>query len=162
MKLWPRIKQLSVGQLWKFFVLFLKHPRFIIPSWKATQHTFELCNTRFGNTHHGVNKANAFRHALWNVSLCRNVYKLNQNKQKSVFWAQKVTDLYEKVTQNSGLDDDMDLHNNAMGRAAFLNTLGQNESEIITYLLEKSEKAIKIEHLDQIAEAKNQMVYISE
>ena len=79
-----------------------------------------------------------------------------------MFWAQKVTDLYEKVTQNSGLDDDMDLHNNAMGRAAFLNTLGQNEAEIIEYLLEKSEKAIKVEHFDQIAQVKNQLVYISE
>ncbi len=162
MKLWPRIKQLSLGQLWKFFILFLKHPRYVIPSLKATQHTFQLCNERFGNSHHSTNKANAFRHSLWNVFLCQNAHKLNKNKQKSVFWAQKVTDLYEKVTQNNGLDDEMDLHNNAIGRAAFLNTLGQNQAEIIEYLLVKSEKAVKIDHLDQILEVKNQMVYISE
>lgn len=162
MKLWPRIKQLSFGQLWNFFILFLKHPRYIIPSWKATQHTFQLCNERFGNNHHRTNKANAFRHAYWNVLLSLYAYKINKNKQKSVFWAQKVTDLYEKVTQNSAFDDAMDLHNNAMGRAAFLNTLGQNKDEIIEFLLEKSEKAVKIDQIDAIGMVKNQLVYISE
>ena len=49
--------------------------------------------------------------------------KYAKNKQKSVFWAQKVGDLYEKVTQNEILDQEMDLHNNTTGRILFLNHL---------------------------------------
>lgn len=157
MTIWKRIQHLSGNQLLKFGFLFLGHPLQIIPAIRATKRTFEICNTIYGNKHHRSNKANAFRHALWNVLICRKAYK---NKQKSVFWAQKVTELYEKVTNNAILDEAMDLHNNAVGRLCFLNHLDKTEIEMIHFLQEKAENAIQINSLEEIQTLGTQLVYI--
>jgi hypothetical protein len=148
MNLWARIKQLHLGQLTKLSLLFLSRPLYIIPTISATKKTLLICDTLYKHTHHKSNKANAFRHALWNVLICRKVMKYAQNKQKSVFWAQKVSDLYEKVTQNEILDQEMDLHNNTTGRILFLNHLGQ--------------KAQKTKKIEQMRQHKNELVYLTE
>ena len=84
----------------------------------------------FGSRHHKSNKANAFRHALWNVLICQKTLKKTNNREKSVIWTKKVTDLYEKVTQNEFLDQLMDLHNNEIGRTLFLDLFDKNEATI--------------------------------
>lgn len=162
MKIWARIKKLSITQLWQLSVLFLKQPLLIIPTLKATKRTFQICEELYGNNHHKSNKANAFRHALWNLLICIKTMKILKNKQKSVFWAQKVTDLYEKVTQNELLDEAMDLHNNTIGRICFLNFLNQSETEMITFLQEKAEKAKKIYVLEDFDKLQNQLTYLIE
>lgn len=162
MKIWARIKNLSLPQLWQLSVLFLKHPLLILPTIKATKRTFQICETLFGNDHHKSNKANAFRHALWNVLICEKAMKITKNKQKSVFWAQKFTDLYEKVTQNEILDEAMDLHNNAIGRICFLNFLNQNEKEMSNFLQNKAENAKKAQDIEDLKKIRNQLVYLIE
>ena len=162
MNLWARIKRLSIPQLWDFSILFLKNPLLIIPTLKATKRTFEICNERFGNEHHKSNQANAFRHALWNVLICRNTLKNTKNKQKSVFWAQKVGDLYESVTQNKKLDEAMDLHNNAVGRIYFFNLLDKNEDEIVDFTFKKMELAKKVSKIEEMNRVYNEMVFIEE
>lgn len=82
-----------------------------------------------------------------------------KNKQRSVFWAQKVTDLYEKVTKNELLDEAMDLHNNTVGRICFLNLLDQNEAEIIIFLQNKAENAQIIGKIDDLNKNQRQLVY---
>lgn len=143
-------------------VLCLKHPLLILPTLKATKQTFQVCNELFGNEHQKSNKANAFRHALWNVLICKKSMKSLKNKQKSVFWGQKVTDLYEKVTQNEPLDEAMDLHNNAIGRMCFLNYLGKNEEEMVVFLQNRAKNAIKITYSSNLNLIANQMVYIED
>tara|TARA_R100000935_G_scaffold36196_1_gene57008 strand:- start:114353 stop:114841 length:489 start_codon:yes stop_codon:yes gene_type:complete len=160
--IWARIRKLSVPQLWHLSVVFLKHPLLILPTLQATKQTFKVCNERFGNEHHKSNKANAFRHALWNVLICQKSIKWLKNKQKSVFWAQKVTDLYENVTQNEVLDEAMDLHNNTVGRICFLNFLNQNEAEMILFLQKKTENAKKVEKIDDFKKYQSQLVYLTE
>lgn len=162
MKVWTRIKKLSIAQAWKLSVLFLKHPRLLFPTLLATKRTFAICNTLFGNKHHKSNKANAFRHALWNVQICEKSHKTLKNKQKSAFWAQKVTTLYEKVTQNSAIDEAMDLHNNAMGRLYFFNLLGQNETKMSAFIQEKAKKAIKVNVIEDISKVNGELVFIEE
>ena len=162
MKIWARIKKLSIPQLWKLSVLFLKHPLLIIPSLKATKRTFQICDELYGSDHHKSNKANAFRHALWNVLICKKSQKMLKNKQKSVFWAQKLTDLYEKVTQNEVLDEAMDLHNNTVGRICFFNVLDKNEEEIVIFLKNKAKNAEKVKKLDDFKKHQNQLVYLIE
>ncbi len=85
-----------------------------------------------------------------------------KNKQKSVFWAQNITDLYEKVTQNEVLEEAMDLHNNTIGRICFLNFLDQNEEEIVTFLQNKAENSQKVEKLNAFKKHQNQLVYLLE
>lgn len=121
----------------------------------------QICDELYGKTHHKSNKANAFRHALWNVLICRNALSVTKNKQKSVFWAQKVGDLYEKVTQNEQLDEAMDLHNNSFGRLYFFNTLDFSEEKIIGLIKNESNQAVQIHTINESASSKNRLVYIN-
>ena len=129
---------------------------------RATKRTFEICNQHFGNLHHQNNAANAFRHTLWNILICKYSLKNTKNKQKSVFWAQKVGDLYEKATQNKPLDEAMDLHNNAVGRIYFLNLLDKNEEEIIDYTLKKMKSSKKTTTIEEMKRFYNEMIFIED
>lgn len=132
----------------------------IFPTLKATKKTFEVCNKHFGKSHHKSNSANAFRHVLWNLLICRHTFNYTKNKQKSVFWAQKVGDLYEKVTQNNALDEAMDLHNNAVGRIYFLNLFDKTEEETLQFLLTEVNNAQQVIDIKQMDRFRNKMIYI--
>ena len=119
-----------------------------------------LCNSLFGKKHQLSTKANAFRHALWNILICRKTLKFTKNENKSVVWAQKFTDLYEKVTKNEYLDEAMDLHNNKVGRKVFLSKKQLKNQEMIRFLLEMKEKAQKIEQIEDVIKFDSELVYI--
>lgn len=162
MNIWLRIRQLSLGQLLKLSFLFLSRPLLILPTLRATKRAMQICDERFGTAHHLSNQANAFRHALWNVLICQNTLKRTKNKQKSVFWTQKVGELYEKVTQNEPLDEAMDLHNNTIGRLFFLNNMNKNEAEIIRLLTIMTENGIKVSDVSEMKQWQHKLVYIEE
>ena len=88
--------------------------------------------------------------------------KYSKNKQKSVFWAQKVGDLYEKVTQNEFLDEAMDIHNNAIGRIFFLNNIEQNDGEMIDLLQKMTQNAQKTKTIEAMQCHQNKLVYLKE
>lgn len=161
MKLWARIKQLDKGQFTRFGFFFLRNPRLILPTLKATEETFTICNSLYGKEHHKTNKANAFRHALWNVLLCKKAYR-NKTEAQRMYWAERITGLYESVTKNDPLDRAMDMHNNRMGRSYFLSLLNKNEDEIVHFLQKKTENAQKITKIEDIDTVENLLVYISE
>ncbi|MCK0155883.1 hypothetical protein MWU65_01750 [Cellulophaga sp. F20128] len=160
MKIWTRIRNLNIKQFYKLSLLLAQHPLLIIPTLSATKRTFELCTSFYGNNHGKSNKGNAFRHSLWNALICKQSLKRTKNKQKSVFWAQKVTDLYERVTQNNLLDEQMDLQNNAVGRLYFLNFVEKAESEMVHFIWNKSKVAEKIIKTEDIKSYPSNMVYI--
>ena len=162
MSIWGRITKLNLDQLCKLSLLFLSRPQYIIPTISATKKTLLVCDRLYKDTHHQSNKANAFRHALWNVLICRKVMKYSKNKQKSVFWAQKVGDLYEKVTQNEFLDEAMDIHNNAIGRIFFLNNIEQNDGEMIDLLQKMTQNAQKTKTIEAMQCHQNKLVYLKE
>ena len=151
---------MSLGQLFKLSVLFARNPLLIFPTLKATKETMSLCNSLFGKKHQLSTKANAFRHALWNILICRKTLKFTKNENKSVVWAQKFTDLYEKVTKNEYLDEAMDLHNNRVGRKVFLSKKRLKNQEMIRFLLEMKEKAQKIEQIEDVIKFDSELVYI--
>lgn len=122
----------------------------------------QVCDKLYGKIHHKNGKANAFRHALWNVLICEKTLKFTKNGQKSAEWAKKVTDLHEKLAKNDELDTEMDFHNNEIGRRLFLAKKDQNESisnEFLLKMLENAQKVVKIEDFEKID---NQLVYILE
>lgn len=141
-------------------MLFVMRPRLIIPTVNATKETFLICNKRYENGHSKSNKGNAFRHALWNVLIAKESLEKTKNDKKSANWAQKVTDLYEKVTQNSILDEQMDLHNNAIGRDLFLKFPKKSKTEITDIIYKKSTKAIKIQSVQELENLTQDMVYL--
>jgi gamma-glutamyl:cysteine ligase YbdK (ATP-grasp superfamily) len=138
----------------------LSRPLLIGPTIKASKRTILVCNKLFGKGHHKSNKANAFRHSLWNVLICQKTLKKSKNKEKSIIWSKKVADLYEKVTQNEILDELMDLHNNEAGRKYFLELYDKKEDEIIDFLMKKCEKAHKIAQKEDFDNHKNELVYL--
>ena len=162
MNIWVRIKRLNSKQLFQLSLLFLSRPLLIRPTLRASKRTMFICDDLFGSRHHKSNKANAFRHALWNVLICQKTLKKTNNREKSVIWTKKVTDLYEKVTQNEFLDQLMDLHNNEIGRTLFLDLFDKNEATIINYLKEKSENAQKLTETEDVTNFKGKLVYLEE
>ncbi len=160
MNLWKRVRSLSLRQLTQLVLLFLRNPRFTFATVSATQRTFEICNAMYGTEHQKSNPANAFRHALWNVLICKNSLKVTKNVSNCSLWAQKVTDLYEKVTQNDALDEAMDLHNNRLGRTWFQVNYDKSEAEFIDFLRKKTQKARKIQNLNEITNFPNDLVFI--
>jgi hypothetical protein len=161
-KLWKRIQQLSIKQLFRLTFVMLGRPMLVYPTWKATKQTLTICNSLYGKAHHKNGIENAFRHALWNVLICQKTLKITKNKEKSVFWAKKVTHLHEKLAKNGELETAMDLHNNAMGRIQFLELLEQNEAKMIDFIQKRLQNAKKVNEIKEIEIYTNELVYISE
>lgn len=160
MRIWKRIRQLNISQLFRFAVLFLKNPLLILPTLRATKRTLQICNSLYGNEHNKSTRANAFRHALWNILICCYSEKRTNNKELSSIWTQNVTNLYEKVTKNDFLEKTMDLHNNAFGRKVFLDIIDDSEAKIITLLQKKTKYAQKIAKIEDVENLKHELVYI--
>ena len=162
MKLWKSIKRMSFGQAFRLGWVLLKRPLLIWPTWKATQQTMQVSSSLFGSSHHRSGKANAFRHALWNILICKNTVKFTKNEQKSAFWAKKITDLHEKLAKSEKIDTMMDLHNNEVGSRLFLEEIESNQSDLNDILLKKLEKSQKVAKIEEIEKVENELVYISE
>lgn len=162
MRIWRRIRKLNIAQLYRFAVLFLKNPTHIGSTLKATKRTLQVCNSIYGNEHNKSTRANAFRHALWNILICCYSEKKTKNKELASIWTEKVTNLYEKVTKNDFLEKTMDLHNNAVGRILFLDIFDDSEAEIIILLGKKTKNAHKIAKIEDVENFKSELVYILE
>ena len=162
MTIWSRIQQLSPGQFIRLALAFAKRPLLIVPTLNATRQTMKICNRLYGRSHHKNGKENAFRHALWNMLICINTLKRTKNKQKSVFWAENITILYEKVTKNELFDQFMDLHNNELGRRWFLEDSFKNEEKLINFLQEKLKSAQKVTKIEKTGLIENCLIFISE
>lgn len=119
-----------------------------------------LCDELFGQTHHRSNKANAFRHALWNILICHKTLKKTQNKEKSIVWTEKVTNLYEKVTDNEKIEKAMDLHNNKVGLNLFSSVFEKKEEEIISLLQNMMEKSQKVINIDDFIKFNHNLVHL--
>lgn len=162
MTIWSRIQQLSPGQLIRLALTFAKRPLLIGPTLSATRETMKICDRLYGRSHHKNGKENAFRHALWNMLICRNTLKRTKNEQKSIVWAKNITILYEKVTKNEVLDQFMDLHNNELGRRWFLDVSRENDEKVTTFLQKKLKSAQKVTKIDETGLIENCLIFISE
>ena len=141
-------------------LLFLSEPFLIEPTIKASKRTMIICDELFGQVHHRSNKANAFRHALWNILICQKTLKKTQNEEKSIIWTQKVTNLYEKVTDNKKMEKAMDLHNNSIGLNLFSNVFDQKEAKIITLLQEMMKKSQKVTNFEDFNKFNHVLVHL--
>ena len=160
MNIWWRIRQLKIGQLIQLSILFLSEPFLIRPTLQASKRTMAICDDLFGRSHHRSNEANAFRHALWNILICQKTLKKTKNEEKSIIWTQKVTNLYEKVTDNSNIEKEMDLHNNGVGLNLFSSVIDKKESEIIDLLQKLMQNSQKVTNFEDFVLFKTTLVHI--
>jgi len=160
MKIRNIIKRFSIRQLFRLSGLLLQNPWYIIPTLRATKKTMMICDSLYGKTHHNNGKPNAFRHALWNVLICQKTYIHSKSEEKSVVWAQKITDLHEKLAPNKAIAEAMDLHNNRLGRLYFKDLNNATEEETVAFLKEKVMNASLVKDIKGIREFPDDMVYL--
>lgn len=159
MSVWGIVKNLKFRELSTLSLIFLKNPRYFIPTLKATLDTIKVCDFKFGDQHHLDNPTNAFRHAYWNYDICVRCIKVSGTATEVAAWAKKITDLHEDLSPNEALARAMDLHNNKIGREIFLDNL-QGISEPVKYFKKMMAEAIIVESLEEIRNAGSQLVYI--
>lgn len=127
----------------------------------ATYKTFRLSQEHYPNIHWKNNKANAFRHALWNVLIARNASWFSKDTDKVLRWTKTITDWHEDFSPNVELARAMDLHNNQMGRQYYNELKNESLQHMVEFVKEKSEQASKITAANQILNL-NCMVYLGE
>ncbi len=156
------LRSTDFKQLPGLFWLAISHPFFVIPTLRATQKTMQIAQREYGNAHKGNTKANAFRHALWNVLIAKACLKWKNNLEKVLRWTETITTRHEKLAPNKPLPRAMDLHNNHIGLENCKDLVELTEREIVDFLKKMAEKALKIEHLGEIKTAGKRLVYITE
>ena len=115
-------RKLSFSKLLKLASLLLRHPIFAGLTLVATLKTFKIAEKKFPNTHHGDNKGNAFRHALWSCLILMYCCKIS-SPQKCLKWCKAITDMHENLFVNEPLQRAMDIHNNQVGMDFFIRLL---------------------------------------
>ncbi|MBC9794623.1 DUF6973 domain-containing protein [Sinomicrobium weinanense] len=166
MSLWKLIKSLKFRQITSLLVLFARHPLMPVPTARATTKSLDICRHLFPKRHRANGRANAFRHALWNVLLAREAMKWNKNPERSLAWAKQITDWHEQFAPNPEPARAMDLHNNAVGRDLFVKWLRSKteltDAEIITKLKEVMAASKKITGVSDIRMHPGELVHIED
>ena len=161
MSLWKIIKGLNYRQLTSLMVWFLKHPLYMISTISATLLTFRISQKHFPDIHGQHNRANAFRHALWNVVIARKCSRFSENQRSVLRWTKQITDWHEEFSPNEKLAEAMDLHNNQIGRNLFRELSEMKLEDVVTFMIKEMENAIKVSEISDI-EGLHQLVYIED
>ncbi|MBT8282211.1 MAG: hypothetical protein KJO86_00610 [Muriicola sp.] len=149
-ELWGVIRRAKPRQLGELIVLCLSHPRFIWPTYKATNRAIALANTHFGASHRRNTPANAFRHALWNWLIAEACFKRVKDADKVFLWTEKITAMHEKILPANAISNAMDLHNNAVGRALFKSNTSSEMKSGVNLILNLTKRSIKVNTLEEI------------
>jgi len=160
MNIFGIIKRLSLKELFVLTGIMFSYPFYILPTFKATKKTLIVCDQYFKNNHHKNGIGNAFRHALWNVLICKYAFKINKNVTKSTNWAKKITDLHEKLAPNEPLENAMDLHNNEVGRVYFVKLKHNSLEEIVLFLEKKILRAKVVSDIKIMQNHNKDLVYL--
>lgn len=162
MSFWKIIKGIRFRQLFSLIRFTLKHPIFMLATAKATKNTLKTVQQKFPDIHGKDNKANAFRHALWNYMIAFYSSKYESNKELVSAWVKKITDWHEEFSPNKGLARAMDFHNNYIGRMLFLKNEVLTEKEAIKELEKLLDKAVKVSSIEIMNKNKKSLVYIED
>ena len=154
-----RIAALDFRELVVLGKVFLKYPLYLLPTYKATNKTVAISNSLFGDLHHEDNRANAFRHALWNYLICKYCLSIAKTPEKAMSWSKRITELHERLSPNDELAKEMDLHNNRIGRELFTDLSDQQE-EAILILQQMVREAVKVARVAEIEKEKEKLVFI--
>lgn len=156
-----RLKSMRLKELFSVLKVFIKRPRYIYPTYRATKKTLQICNELYPREHHKNGRENAFRHALWNYLICKFCFPISDDLDTARNWSNQITQFHEKLSPNKELAKAMDLHNNRVGQVLFIND-GSTISEIIDLLQEAMKNAVCIEKPNQTTRVKKELVFINE
>lgn len=131
----------------------------MISTVEATSLTFKISQSQFPNIHGRLNKANAFRHALWNVLIAKKCSRFSKSLTSILSWTKRITDWHEEFSPNEELPREMDLHNNRFGRDFYTKNKHLGFDEMIKELLLELEKAVLVKDVKELTNH-TIMVYI--
>ncbi len=160
MQLWDVIKGVRFKQLHSVLLFFFKHPFFFISTIKATFDILRISQKEFPNTHGFHNKANAFRHALWNIFIAKQCSLYSRKNHEIILWTKEFTDWHEEFSPNEELPRLMDLHNNHIGRELFLKTPNSTQKQWVKSIKEKLQHAVQIVSAEDVVNYPSQLVYL--
>jgi hypothetical protein len=129
---------------------------------QATLQTFQISQKEFPNIHGKNNKANAFRHAFWNLLIAKKCARFSSNTGAILEWTKNITDWHEEFAPNEKLAEMMDLHNNRIGRDKYVEFGHQSVKEAVQLMLLELEHAAKIKDVEELKEYSHQLVYIED
>ncbi len=142
--------------------LTLSSPLAMFHTFKATRECLRICDSAFGKSHHLHNRANAVRHALWNLLILKRIAKKEDNSNRALKWTEKITSWHEEFAVNLELEKAMDLHNNKIGRNLFVTLRGKSATDMLKHLQSLALNALQITAVDDIATQESRLVYITE
>ena len=164
------------------FWYFVWHPALAEPMKKAKEKAEELTSLNYPNISAYQNKADAFRHAIWNVLICKYIGESKNEISDCIKRADDLTTKHEtgaskpdKMTNDEWeLDKQMDLHNNAQGRKYFESVAwivkegwfkvkrvrAPSEDDLVTGIKNKLNSAKKINKASDTSIYPSNIVYI--
>ena len=163
-KIVQTLKSLSVSLTWKMFRALVSRPLLILPTSWATVQSILYSEKYFDEAHGGRGVANAYRHAAWNLLIAKNA-SFYTSPEKAIAWAKFITDMHEECFPNEPFDNLMDLQNNRIGREIFeeLNAHSKKSTaDFMKILFEKTEEAVGLQEVSQIADFPNVLVFYQE
>lgn len=142
----------------------LSKPLLLLPTVWGTIESILFSEWNFKEAHGGRGVANGFRHAAWNLLIAKNCMTFT-SKRKAITWAKYITDLHEEVFPNEAFDNQMDLHNNRIGREVFQELVNQNiksKKKMIHHLVEKCDTAVGLTDEKLMTNYPDELVYFQE
>ena len=128
----------------------------------ATYKTLRIAEREFPKIHNLHNKANAFRHALWNILIAKQAFRISSNTDEVLVWTKRITDWHEDFSPNEIMARKMDLHNNAVGRNLFLILTGCKTEHIILSLKNELKKVVIVVEEFDFEKNKSKLVYLED
>ena len=160
MLLWNIIKGVRFRLMKSVLVFLFKHPIFMVSTIIATFNVVRISQKEFPDTHGFHNKANAFRHALWNIFIAKQCALFSRNSHEVILWTKEFTDWHEDFSYNDELARIMDLHNNYIGRELFLKTPEKTHYQWVILMKEQLHKAVQIVSVEDVVNYPSQLVYL--
>lgn len=139
----------------------LSRPLLLLPTVWATIESILFSELNFREAHGGRGPANAFRHAAWNLLIAKNCMVFT-SADKALEWAEFITNMHEECFPNDEFDNQMDLHNNEVGRQVFYELIQKNittKPKMIEHLVQLSKEAVGCVSPSEIAQFPLQLVY---
>jgi len=162
MSSWNIIKGLKFRQVTVLTGLFLRHPLFMFSTTRATFLAMRIAEEEFPDIHGKHNKANAFRHALWNMLITKKCSRFSKDLESVLSWTKRITDWHEEFSPNEELAKMMDLHNNRVGRKMYKEVFYEYTEEIVKLMKEKLLEAIQIASVLEFEKHQNKLVYLED
>ncbi|WP_299671737.1 hypothetical protein [uncultured Polaribacter sp.] len=160
MNFWNILKGLKYDQIASLSVWFVKHPIFMFATIRATFLTMKIAQKEFPYIHGEHNKANAFRHALWNLLIANQSIKFSTKIDAVLNWTKKITDWHEEFSPNERMAELMDLHNNAFGRKKFREWGAKSRNEFVILLKSELSNAVLVRKESDLKNLENNLIYL--